>query len=129
MPGPHPDCRALTVACIDYRFVEPLRAALDERGLLGATDLIHWPGGALRLTDPEGCEAILEVVELARSLHAPEQIVLSAHPDCGWVGGSERFHGPEAEHDFLDASLADAAGVVSARFSTIEVSTLRLEHP
>lgn len=123
-----PGCEAVAVTCIDYRMVEPLRERLEERELTARTDLVSWPGGALGLALGGESErtALLGVLDLAHRLHAPARVLLAAHQDCGWLGGSGRFGDHEEEAAYLDGALADAAELVAARFPGVAITCLRL---
>lgn len=121
----HERCRAVTLCCIDYRFVTALQGFLAERGLEGASDVIAWPGGALRVADAED-RPLMEVLSLASSLHRPEQLILAAHQDCAWIGGSAQFADFEAERSFLDGALASAGIALSNHFPELEVVRLRM---
>lgn len=119
-------CRAVVVACIDWRFVEVLRRHLEAEGLVGAYDPLHWPGGGLALAGPDA-EGLFGVLALAQRLHDPDRIVLVAHRDCGRLGGSATFPDHAAETSFLDNALAHVRELVRERFPDLEVGAVRLE--
>lgn len=56
-------CRAAMLTCVDHRFLRPACDLLEREGLLGSTDLIAWPGGAMALLT-EGAEELLSALEL-----------------------------------------------------------------
>lgn len=119
-------CRAVVVSCIDYRFVEPLRRFLADHRLTSTVDLIAWPGGAAALTTPDR-DALVDTIGLACELHAPAEILLVAHHDCGRLGGSACFPGRQAEIATLDTALAMAAEIVADRFPALRVRLVRLD--
>ncbi|MFA5785781.1 MAG: carbonic anhydrase [Actinomycetota bacterium] len=124
MNGAHHGCRAAVLTCIDYRFVQEVREFLAAQGLEGKVDLVAWPGGALAL-GTEDREQILQTLELSRRLHHSEEIMLTAHWDCGRVGGSAAFAGPDAERLELERGLAFAAGVVVKRIPGVHVRLVK----
>ena len=71
-------CRAVMLTCVDYRFLRPACDLLEREGLLGSTDLIAWPGGAMALRS-EDAGALLSALELAVTRHAPPTMLLVAH--------------------------------------------------
>lgn len=117
-------CRAVMLTCIDYRFVLPARAYLEAESLSGSTDLIAWPGGAMALMT-EDADPILSVLELAFALHSPPAVLLAVHRDCGALGGSSHFAGPEDETEVLDSGLEDARTVVRRRFPDTPIRLVR----
>ena len=108
-------CQAVMLTCIDYRFLRPACDLLERECLLGTTDLIAWPGGAMALLT-EDAEGLLSALELAITVHGPPTVLLAAHIDCARLGGSGRFGGIERETAHLDAGLQDAAATVRSRF-------------
>lgn len=122
----NPRCRAVVLSCIDFRFVEPLRAFLDGEGLAGDADLIAWPGGAAGMSN-EDAKALEWALELAAKLHKPSEFVLSVHHDCRRIGGSAAFSGREAEVAALHEALARAAEIVRARFPECAVRLVRID--
>jgi hypothetical protein len=118
-------CRAVMLTCIDHRFLRPACDFLEREGLLGSTDVIAWPGGAMALLS-EDAEVLLSAMELAFTLHAPLTVLLIAHLDCGRLGGSGRFDGIERETSHLAAGLQDAAVTVRSRFPDTQIRLVRL---
>jgi len=126
MPHRHAACRAILVTCIDYRIVGPLHGMLADRGLAGGVDVVSWPGGALRLGAEDG-DAVFEAVAIADKLHAPEELVLATHHDCGWLGGSEQFVDVNAEAAYLDGRLDELAAAARERFPHLRVTRVRID--
>lgn len=115
---PAAQCQAVVVSCSDYRSVEPMRRFLARRGLTGAVELIAWPGGAVALATADR-NAIVDTIRRACELHSPAEIVLVAHHDCGRLGGSACFAGPQAEIATLETALAIAGEVVAEQFPSL----------
>ncbi len=118
-------CRAVMLTCVDYRYLLPACDLLEREGLLGSTDLIAWPGGAMALLT-EDAEAPLSALELALTLHCPPVAFLVAHVDCGRLGGSGAFDGAEHETVHLEAGLQDAAATLRSRFPDARIRLVRL---
>ena len=123
---PATQCQAVVVSCIDFRFVEPMRRFLAGRGLTGAVDIIAWPGGAAALATPDR-DAIIDTIRMACELHNPAEIVLVAHHDCGRLGGSACFAGPQAEVATLETALAIAGKLVAEQFPTLRPHLVRFD--
>lgn len=119
-------CQAVVVSCIDYRFVEPMRRFLAGRGLTGVVDLIAWPGGAAAFATPDR-DAIVDALRMACELHDPAEIVLMAHHDCGRLGGSACFAGPQAEIATLESALAIAGEIIAEQFPTLRLHLVRFD--
>ncbi len=118
-------CRAVMLTCIDYRFLRPACALLDGEDLLGATDLLAWPGGAMALLTDDA-QGLLSALDLALTLHGPPVVFLAAHVDCGRLGGSGSFDGLAHETAYLNAGLQDAAATVRSRFPSARIRLVRL---
>lgn len=125
-PGVLPGCQAVVPACIDVRFIEPLRSFLGSLGLSGDYDLACWPGGALALTTPDR-PAVLDAVALACDRDQPSELVLVVHHDCDRVGGSASFPGRQAETTTRNIALAMAAESATDRFPHLRVRVARLD--
>lgn len=111
------------LTCIDHRFVEPLRRLLQDSELIGAADVIGWPGGGIALLG-EDQHAVIRTIDLACRLHRPQQAILTVHRDCGALGGSSAFPGPQAEISTLETSLSIAAETVADHFPTLGVRSV-----
>jgi len=118
-------CRAVMLTCFDYRFLRPACNLLEREDLLGTTDLIAWPGGAMALLT-EDAEELLSAMELALTLHGPPTVFLVAHSDCARLGGSGRFEGLEHETARLEEGLQDAEATVRGRFPDVRIRLIRL---
>ena len=125
-PGGLPRCQAVVLACIDFRFIEPLRSFLEAQGLTDDYDLVCWPGGALALTTADR-PALLDAVALACDSDRPSQLILVVHHDCDRVGGSATFPGRQAETTTLNIALAMAAESATERFPQLRVRMARLD--
>lgn len=119
-------CRAVVLACIDYRFVEPLHRFLAAEGLIGAADVIAWPGGAVAMSTSDAA-VLEEALAQACVLHDPQEVILIAHHDCGRIGGSSSFPGREAEIETLHTALALASEIVGERFPALTIRLVRFD--
>ena len=81
-------CRAVVLTCIDFRIVPWLGEFLRRQGLLGAADVIAWPGGGASLALDGG--VITDALTLSMDLHGPSEVILVAHEDCGGIGDAGR---------------------------------------
>lgn len=79
-PPLNPQCEALVVTCMDFRFQPLLEHWLDVHVGPGNYDRIAYPGAA------KDREVIVPLVELARDLHRIDRVVLVNHDDCGAYG-------------------------------------------
>lgn len=123
---PAAQCQAVVVSCSDYRSVEPVRRFLAGRGLTGTVDLIAWPGGAVALATADR-DAIIATIRRTCESHRPTEIVLVAHHDCGRLGGSACFAGPQAEIATLETALTIAGEVVVEQFPSLRLHLVRFD--
>lgn len=108
-------CRAVVVTCIDYRFFRWLDGFLRAEQLYGSVDIIAWPGGGASLAHADG-EIVGDALAVSFELHAPLEVILVAHQDCGRFNGSAAFESRSVEMESLEAMLQSAARTVETRF-------------
>ena len=119
-------CRAVVVTCIDYRFVRSLDVMLRGMRLRGYADVISWPGGGASLAHADG-DVVMDALGVSLQLHAPREVILVAHQDCGRFNGSNAFASEAAEIQALETMLMSAAGKVEARFGRKDVRLIILD--
>ena len=119
-------CRAIAVTCIDFRFFPWLNVMLRSMRLHGYADVISWPGGGASLAHADG-DTVMEALGMSFQLHAPRELILVAHQDCGRFNGSATFASEAAEFEALEIMLRTAAGKVEARFGRKEVRLIILD--
>jgi MarR family len=95
VPGPllgpsREECRALVLACSDYRYQDPLRTLLANQGLLGRAEVMLLPGGASALGGRDRSRIMAALEYMARTLDAA-RLLLVAHHGC-WVPGAFISH-------------------------------------
>lgn len=120
-------CRAVVLSCIDYRYLPRLYRYLERECLVGAADLVAWPGGAVALTNTDR-DIVLGALRIATSLHGPAEIILTVHRDCARLGGSDTFAGPLAETAVLEQMLGFAGDVAAAELPSMRIRLLLLDH-
>ena len=104
-----PACGSVVLTCMDFRFVEILRAFLEREGIAGDADVLSWPGGAACLALDDEREHALRGLALARRVHGCDRVVLAVHEDCLRLGGSAAHGDPAAETAALRDHLWTAA--------------------
>ncbi len=72
----------------------------------------------------EDYHAVVRTIDLARRLHRPQQALLTVHRDCGAIGGSGAFPGPQAETSALETSLSIAAETVAEHFPMLDIRSV-----
>jgi hypothetical protein len=74
-------CRAVVVACGDYRYQRALQELLSWEGLLEHAELVLWPGGGARLGAPDA-DQVLDELDRIVAAHKPGRVLLVAHQGC-----------------------------------------------
>lgn len=120
-------CKAVVLSCIDYRYLPRLYGYLELECLVGAADLIAWPGGAVALTNTDR-DIVLGALRTATLLHEPTEIVLTVHRDCARLGGSGTFAGPLAETAVLEQTLGLAAAAAAAELPPMRIRLLLIDN-
>jgi len=115
-PGVLPGCQAVVLACIDVRFVEPLRSFLGSLGLAGDYDLVCWPGGALALTTPDRPVVLAGETALTRGAQVAVFTAVGVPPEHRARDGLDGIDEPGSVAD--DATL----GRVRPILDRLEVS-------
>jgi len=72
---------AVVLACTDRRFQEPLRDLLAAERLLGAVEIVLWPGGGAALSGADS-RRILRLMQRAAGVGGPQRVLLVAHEGC-----------------------------------------------
>jgi hypothetical protein len=75
-----PECEALVVSCIDFRFITKIRAFLINLNLTDKYDFITIPGASLNINK------IAASINASIKLHNPTRIHIFDHEDCGAYG-------------------------------------------
>ena len=79
-------CRALVISCSDFRFISAQRQIRLDLGLENAYDLLARPGGVyslVRSASKISRKSMLEEIDLLRTLHHFQSILLMNHITCG----------------------------------------------
>lgn len=72
---------ALVLGCTDRRSQEPLRDLLSAEGLLGAAEIVLWPGGGAEVSGPESGR-VIRLMQNAVGQNRPERVLLVSHEHC-----------------------------------------------
>lgn len=75
----------------------------------------------------EDHHAVIRTIDLSCRLHRPQQAILTVHRDCGAIGGSGAFPGPQAEISALETSLSVAAETVADHFPMLDIRSVLLD--
>lgn len=108
-----PDCTAVVISCIDYRFQEFIEQWLSKEHLDNHFDRVAVAGGVFDFY------TILKQIEIAHSLHHVKKVVLINHEDCG-------AYGKDSTHERHTHDLSEAKRKISALFPRLEVHTYYL---
>lgn len=108
MQESHNSISALTIHCIDYRFVGKQRDFFVNEGLNKNYDLIAYPGASKDIGQ------LLPAIDVSVRLHKPTRIMILDHEDCGAFGDNNTF----ANHE---ASLKNAKKVLNEKYPQIKV--------
>lgn len=117
-------CDALVIHCIDFRFHEAIRDFLQNELGLASYDLLTIPGAAKHFTAIGSAvrrEGLLEDIGISVRLHAPKEIILINHSDCGAYGGATVFTSVEEERKNHESALKEAAEALRQNFSGITI--------
>ena len=117
-------CDALVIHCIDFRFHEAIRDFLHNELNIESYDLLTIPGAAKHLTATGSAtrrEGLLEDISISIRLHAPKEIILINHADCGAYGGAKAFENFDDETKNHESALRESRAVLHDKFSGLRV--------
>lgn len=118
-------CNALVIHCIDFRFHKAISDFLQNELGVKSYDLLTIPGAAKHLTaagSKSRREGLLEDIGISIRLHAPKEIILINHADCGAYGGRAAFPDESTEEATHRAALAEAETLLKQSFPDVLVS-------
>jgi hypothetical protein len=91
--------KALLLSCIDYRLQDPIDSYMNKRGLEHEYDRVVLAGASLGVLldqKPDWGHTFWDHVDLAKSLHQIEEVIVIDHRDCG---AYKAFLGPDSVKD------------------------------
>lgn len=80
------EAQALMLSCMDYRFVDPMVAFMNKKGLEGEYDHVVLAGASLGVVSKKFAawhETFWEHLDVAMKLHHVHEVVVIDHLDCG----------------------------------------------
>lgn len=116
---------ALVLTCIDFRFQDKLKNALQKMKIK-KYDLLALAGGAKNLASPAKMiyqKTILDNIKLAADLHKIKKVILCNHIDCGAYGGSGKHKNIREETVFHKSELKKAESIIKKTFSNLKTKT------
>lgn len=106
-------CQTCIITCIDFRFQEYINKFIEENFPVKSFDKVSLAGGVFDF------ETILKQVEISKSLHHINKVLLINHEDCGAYGKSGTF-----EKHIEDLNAAEKK--MEALFPSLDVETYYL---
>lgn len=113
-------CSTALVRCIDFRLGSAIKNYMDSNGLYDDTDIISIAGAAKDL-NVEGSNVLEGQIDLSKSLHSINTVILMNHTDCGGYGGREAFESVEAERAHHEEELKRAKEKLISKYDDIKV--------
>lgn len=80
------DAQALMLSCMDYRFVDPMAAFMNGKGLDGKYDHVVLAGASLGVVSKKFAawhDTFWQHLDVAIQLHRVHEVVVIDHLDCG----------------------------------------------
>jgi carbonic anhydrase len=118
------------ISCIDFRIQESIFDWLKQTHNLGKTDVIEVAGSSRDLVKPlkeADKEELLRNINISVQLHAPENIFVMDHQDCGgYAQDNTILPGLSAEEDLQKhiIYLQKAKTLLQKEFPTKKIKTL-----
>lgn len=107
--------------------MEPIFSYLKERGLVGACDEVSIAGAVKPIVDdPNGpaAQTLLKQIELSKTLHHIDTVILMNHTDCGAYGGRAAFSSLAEEREKHAQDVRAVRDLITARFPELTVETV-----
>lgn len=106
---------------MDFRFIDSIHKFAESEGLKDNYDYVALAGSAKNLVENGEESIILKQIEISSRLHGIKKVYLIHHEDCGAYGGKKAFSSDEEEFGKHKADLETAKGLITNRFSQLEV--------
>lgn len=107
--------------------MEPIFSYLKERGLVGACDEVSVAGAIKSIVDdPNGpaAQTLFKQIELSKTLHHIDTVILMNHTDCGAYGGRATFTSLTEEREKHTQDMLAVRGLITSRFPELTVETV-----
>lgn len=107
--------------------MEPIFSYLKERGLVGACDEVSIAGAIKPIVDdPNGpaAQTLFKQIELSKTLHHIDTVILMNHTDCGAYGGRAAFTLLTEEREKHTQDMLAVRVLVTSRFPELTVETV-----
>lgn len=107
--------------------MEPIFSYLKERGLVGACDEVSLAGAIKAIADyPDGpaAQTLFKQIELSKTLHHIDTVILMNHTDCGAYGGRAAFSSLSEEREKHTQDMRAVRDLITARFPELAIETV-----
>lgn len=91
---------------------------------MGATDEVSLAGAVQNIVSPKNeadRELVLRQINIAKRLHAIDEVILMNHTDCGAYGGRSAFSNEHAETQKHELDLREGRAIVAAKFPDLKI--------
>ena len=118
-----PQCQALVIHCIDFRFISAIRDFLKSRGLKDQYDLVSLAGATKGLAEGknDSSETILRAIGIGVRFHGIKDIYIIHHMDCLAYQNQYAFNWAEAERNRLKNDMETAKNVILKEYSHLQI--------
>ena len=119
------NAKAFLVTCMDFRFIDDEVAHMIEKGYDVNFDAFVLAGvsiGINQTKNPEWAKTLYDHIEISKSLHHIQKVVLFDHLDCGaYKTFCPGFKTEEEEKELHVKELKIAAGKIKEKFPDLKV--------
>jgi len=121
-------CQNLLIHCMDFRLQKDIKNWMEEKGILGDTDLVSVAGAGKELLSSEYRDFLLKQIRLSKELHQMKKVILMSHTDCGAYGGRAPFLGDlQKEEEKHLSDMNNMASMIKESFPDLEVKMVLLK--
>lgn len=113
-------CSTALVRCIDFRLGSAIRDYMQKNNLYNETDIISYAGATKNINDDAGGPVETQI-DLSKSLHSINTVILMNHTDCGGYGGRSAFESAEAEREHHLGELNKAKDRLAAKHPDLTI--------
>ena len=126
------NARAFLVTCMDFRFLDDEIEYMKEHGYDVNYDIFVLAGVSIGINQtkyPEWEKTLYNHIEISKTLHHIEKVVLLDHLDCGaYKTFAPGFSGEEEEREIHLKQLETAAKKIKEKFPDLKVVCKIMHH-
>ena len=104
---------------------ERIKEYMEQNNLLGDCDLVAVAGAAKDIASPTTAEDrkfVIRQIDISKSLHHIQKVILMNHTDCGAYGGRKSFASRAEEEKKHFEDMQKAADIITSKYPDLQIT-------